>query len=301
MTPHIISPAMEPTLYLSDLDGTLLGADSRVSEPSARMLREAVASGALFSIATARTPATVETLMAGVTLRLPAIVMTGAALWHQDTRSLSDQVPIADATAAALLEAYTRHDMSLFIYVFVDGRIDIYHRGPLSDVERRFMEERSGSRYKRFLVPPSGFSEIPGPLHDVALLYSMQPDAKAAAVWRDIRGRDDCTPLYYHDIFGPDTAVMEVFARNATKADAARRLRDACGARRVVAFGDNVNDLPLLRAADVAVAVGNAVPEVRETADIVIGPNTSDSVARFILRDYQSGGALCASLLSRKP
>lgn len=57
------------------------------------------------------------------------------------------------------------------------------------------------------------------------------------------------------------------------------------GARRIVVFGDNLNDLPMMRVADVAVAVGNALPAVKEEASIVTGPNTADSVARFIIDD----------------
>ena len=57
------------------------------------------------------------------------------------------------------------------------------------------------------------------------------------------------------------------------------------GADRTVAFGDNVNDLPMMREADVAVAVANAFPQVKESADVVIGPNTADSVALFIEKD----------------
>ncbi len=41
----------------------------------------------------------------------------------------------------------------------------------------------------------------------------------------------------------------------------------------------------MLKSADLAVAVANCVDEVRAVADIVIGPNTDDSVARFILDD----------------
>ena len=58
-------------------------------------------------------------------------------------------------------------------------------------------------------------------------------------------------------------------------------------ADRLVVFGDNINDLPMMRLADVAVAVENAVEEVKAEADIVIGPNTSDSVARFIIDDFR--------------
>ena len=48
----------------------------------------------------------------------------------------------------------------------------------------------------------------------------------------------------------------------------------------------------MLAAADLAVAVENALPQVRQAADIVIGPNTADSVARFILSDFESSAAM---------
>lgn len=44
----------------------------------------------------------------------------------------------------------------------------------------------------------------------------------------------------------------------------------------------------MMRVADVAVAVENALPEVRDMASTVIGSNASDSVARFILDDFNA-------------
>ncbi len=69
------------TLYVSDMDGTLLGADSCVSERSRRIISDLTEQGALITVATARTPATVQPLLAGVEMAPPAVVMTGAALW----------------------------------------------------------------------------------------------------------------------------------------------------------------------------------------------------------------------------
>ncbi len=54
----------------------------------------------------------------------------------------------------------------------------------------------------------------------------------------------------------------------------------------MVAFGDNLNDLPMFGVADLAVAVGNALPDVKDAADVVIDPNYTDSVARFIESDF---------------
>jgi hydroxymethylpyrimidine pyrophosphatase-like HAD family hydrolase len=43
----------------------------------------------------------------------------------------------------------------------------------------------------------------------------------------------------------------------------------------------------MMQVADVAVAVGNALPEVKAIAHEVIGTNTSNAVARYILSDYR--------------
>ena len=54
------------TLYVTDLDGTLLGGDSRISNASAEMLTRLADAGVMFTAATARTPATVQPLMRNV-------------------------------------------------------------------------------------------------------------------------------------------------------------------------------------------------------------------------------------------
>lgn len=274
---------MGKTLFVSDLDGTLLSSDSRLSDSSAEMLNRAIDCGALFTVATARTPSTVALLMGGVKASLPFIVMTGAALWNPLTGDFSDKITINPESARKILDIIDSHSLPAFVYCLRKNKIDIYHTGHLSDIERKFISERDDSEYKVFHIPEHGNSIIPDPLTDVCLFYAMQPSALVDAAYRDIKEHIDCNPIFYHDMFGPETGIMEVFSPLASKANAVRRLKVTTGAERVVAFGDNINDLPMLRVADVAVAVGNAVPEVKAAADIIIPPNTTDSVARFIL------------------
>jgi Predicted hydrolases of the HAD superfamily len=52
----------------------------------------------------------------------------------------------------------------------------------------------------------------------------------------------------------------------------------------VVAFGDNYNDISMLEAAGLGVAMGNADDAVKAHADVVIGDNTVDSIASFIYK-----------------
>ena len=268
------------TLYVSDLDGTLLQPDARLSARTVELLNQSISKGKLFTVATARTPATVAPILEGVDIRLPAIVMTGAALWNRDSGRYSRVMHMTPDAAGRLLDLYRRMEMPSFIYTLRDDLIHIYHIGEMSELDRSFLEERIHNPFKRVEEGP-----LPSPLEDVILFYAMQPTEKSRAVYEEARKVEGVRPQFYHDIFGESIGILEAFSREATKAKAMRAMARQLGADRIVAFGDNVNDLPMMREADLAVAVENALPEVKEAADIVIGPNTADSVARFIADD----------------
>lgn len=272
------------TLYVSDLDGTLMQPDATISPAAAAMLNEAISSGKLFTIATARTPATVAGILKDIRLELPAIVMTGAALWNTRTGHYSRKCYFSPEAAAGVVDTYISTETPSFLFTLDDDMIDIYHiGGQLLPLQREFMEERLGSPFKRFHVDPAGGTTLPDDLSEVILLYTMLPDAKAAATYALTKEIPGVRAQYYHDIYGPEVGILEAFSDSATKANAVKALAAEIGAERVVCFGDNINDLPMMAVADIAVAVDNALPEVKAAADIVIGPNTSDAVARFIL------------------
>ena len=276
---------MGKTLYVSDLDGTLLQPDAKLSDETVRMLNEFIAAGGLFTIATARTPATVASIMERVNLNLPAIVMTGAALWDKATGRYSRERLFDPATAERLLKVYRDTDTSTFVYSLRHDMLYIRHIGGMWGVQKEFIEERSHTPYKKVLVDENGKSEFPDVLDDMILLYTMLPNDQALATYELTRDMPGVRAQYYHDIYGPEVGILEAFSSEATKAKAMRALAAKIGADRIVAFGDNINDLPMMREADVAVAVGNALPEVKSAASLVIGPNTENSVAKFILSD----------------
>jgi hydroxymethylpyrimidine pyrophosphatase-like HAD family hydrolase len=69
-----------------------------------------------------------------------------------------------------------------------------------------------------------------------------------------------------------------------------RRLVDHAdlGEVEIVAFGDQANDIAMVRAAHRGIAVANAIAEVRAVADEIIGPNSDDSVPRHIQADWRT-------------
>lgn len=137
------------TLFVSDLDGTLLQPDARLSDTSVGLLNDAIARGKLFTIATARTPATADEILKRVDIQLPAIVMTGAALWDRDANLYSRIKYMRPEAVKRLLRIYEEMEMPTFIYTLVDNMIHIYHQGEISPLARQFLDERIHNPFKR--------------------------------------------------------------------------------------------------------------------------------------------------------
>ncbi|MDE6573708.1 MAG: Cof-type HAD-IIB family hydrolase [Muribaculaceae bacterium] len=273
------------TLYVSDMDGTLLGSDSRISARSAEIISRLSHEGAMITVATARTPATVVPLMADTYTDIPAVVMTGCSWWLREAGEFFEPFFLPENDVADALRICAECNVHPFVYVMSpDNRtLDVYHaaRG-LNKAEEGFYLERcklSGKRFHLRTAAPERAGRYS------MLLYGMgdaEPIKAAAEVFRK---NTECSVCCYPDIFNENIYNLEVFPPGVNKAESVERLKKKLGAERLVVFGDNLNDLSMLAVADVAVAMGNALPLVKEAADVVIEPNYTDAVARFIEQD----------------
>ena len=80
--------------------------------------------------------------------------------------------------------------------------------------------------------------------------------------------------------------IFEVMPQNITKATGLKELAQKLRISRtdIMAIGDALNDLEMLKAAGFSVAMGNASPEVKAAADLVTGSNDDASVAQAIAK-----------------
>ena len=271
-----------PTLYVSDLDGTLLGEDSQLSAVTVATLNRIIGElGGLFTVATARTPATVVPLMQQVHARLPFIVIGGSAMWNPVTMSYEHTRGIDDMTVNAVADVFDRRGAHPFIYRrHGKNLLHTHHCGPLSPQEERFIAERQHLPLKQFFLDDRDFRHSDD---EALLIFSMNKYAVLKSIADDLRTSvPTCSVMVYHDIFDESEGYLEIFSAGTSKAAAIRDLARQLGAGRVVVFGDNRNDIAMMQAADFSVAVDNAFTEVKSVASEVIGPNTVDSVARWI-------------------
>ena len=69
------------TLYITDLDGTFLNSKAEISARSGEIVKELTENGVLFSVATARTYATVTEMFDGIALPCPLVLMNGVTIY----------------------------------------------------------------------------------------------------------------------------------------------------------------------------------------------------------------------------
>ena len=274
------------TLYVSDLDGTLLNEDSVLSVGTVAMLNRIIEElGGLFTVATARTPATVVPLMQQVHANLPFIVIGGSAMWNPVTCDYEHTRCIDDETVNAVSDVFDCHGLHPFIYRRHGSLLYTHHCGSLSVQEERFVAARQHLPLKRFFLDDQHYRHN---ADEALLIFAMNKYAVLKALATDLQAVSTCTVMLYHDIFDESEGYLEIFTAGTSKAGAICDLARQVGADRVVVFGDNRNDIAMLQAADHSVAVENAFSEVKAAASEVIGPNTADSVPRWILHELEA-------------
>lgn len=272
-------------LFITDMDGTLLGNDARVSRLSAEIISGLSRDGALITVATARTPATVEPLLADTFTSIPAIVLTGATMWDRDTQRFFNVHTMPNGSVGWIIRTFADHGISPFVYTLPSsGPMNVYHSRQLTPQEKNFYIDRAHLRLKRFTfqreLSPTLMEGTP------VLMLGIAPIQSIMALAGVLRDTGLLSVTAYPDIFNPSTGYIEVFAAGVSKAAAIIELRELIGADTITAYGDNLNDIPMLMIADDAVAVGNALDEVKQAASRVIGPNTASSVAQDILQHF---------------
>lgn len=268
-------------LFITDLDGTLLNSESQVSHRSAKIISDLSQHGALITVATARTPATVERLLQNTSTTPPAIVMTGASFWNRQNLQFNNPRFIDINSAEKIVTTCRKCGVNPFIYSIKDLRMVYTHFfGTPNAAEQKFINQRNNLSLKKVMISPDCEPSFITP--DTILIFALGSTEKIKNLALTLNSEDSYSISAYPDNLNPEISYIEIFAPGVDKASAVKQLKDQMGADHLTVFGDNLNDLSMMAVADIAVAVENALPQVKEAAHIVIDSHNHDAVARYI-------------------
>jgi len=113
---------MPRTLYISDLDGTLLQPDERISGFCCKTLNQLVQNGMLFSYATARSYHTARKCTAGLDAKIPLIVYNGTLIIDNQTGTILKENIFSPEQAAGIFELLQQCGIHPIVYSLIDGK-----------------------------------------------------------------------------------------------------------------------------------------------------------------------------------
>ncbi|MBQ4568587.1 MAG: HAD family phosphatase [Ruminococcus sp.] len=269
------------TLYVSDLDSTLLNSKAQLSPFTIETLNALTKKGLMFTFATARSAVTATAVTKGLEGDTPLIVYTGTFMVDRYTRERIVSNFMAEREIEAVRSAVEKYSYIPIVYAYVQGQEKfIYDPSAVSQNVLRFAKTREDDSRRTEVA--GGFE---GALQgDVFYFSYMEPKEKLLPVYEFLK--DKCNCLFQPDNY-TDNWFLEVMPKAATKAKGALRLKHLTGAKRLVVFGDGYNDIDLFKAADEAYAVENAVDELKAIATGVIGSCDEDAVARWLLANFK--------------
>jgi len=267
------------TLYISDLDGTLLSGEAKLSEYAKKVINALIAKGGFFTAATSRGAEAVSRILKDVQINVPAVLLNGAILYDLAKRQpvLTRFIPAKQADA--MLYTLRKHGQTGLLSVYSGGVAVTYYEDSPKAQYKGYVEHGKRSRPESF----AGEAGLPDPVGvDILYLTLWDNEEEIRPVYESLCEIEGLSSVFYRDVYNEGMWFLECAAKEGTKYYAAQYLRDAYGFDRLVGFGDNLNDLPLLAACDESYAVLNAKEEVKEAARAVIGGCADDGVAAYI-------------------
>lgn len=277
-------------LIALDLDGTLLDDRKQISRRSLRALRAAADQGVLLVPATGRT-------VAGIPTELLALPGVQYAITANGAR-------VMDLTEnRALSEDYIPRDLALQVYDLLtqyECLVDLFQDG------QGYTTEANAAQADRY---------VPENLRAYVLNSRLRlPDLRAFIAGQE-RGLEKLTLFFLSEeerqkawaevaalgleVVSSLPLNMEISAAGVTKGSGLRALAKALSlpAEALMACGDGGNDIPMITAAGLGVAMGNAFPEVKAAADFITRTNNEDGVAyaihKFVLGDDPDADPRC--------
>jgi 5-amino-6-(5-phospho-D-ribitylamino)uracil phosphatase len=276
---------MKDHIFISDLDGTLLRRDASLSPRGRDLLARSLDAGIAFTVASARSVASIATILNGLRLPLPVIEFNGAFISDLETGRHIVTNALDTDVACTVYDMMAATAGAPLVSAF-DGSADrLYYDQPRNDGVVHYLDTRRAwrdPRPKQVADPRAHLGEQVVCLTGIARL---EPLAELLPeISRRFAGRVELH--LFEDTYHAGWHWLTVHDRRATKEHAVRTLLELCGFqdRQVTAFGDHHNDVALFRSASHAVAVANAVEELRAQAHEVIESAEEDAVPRYIAR-----------------
>lgn len=253
-------------LLVSDMDATLLKSDHSISDANKRAIEYFTENGGFFTVATGRMVDAVRMYLPRLNINVPAILHNGAKLYDFSQEKTIFEQTIEEDRKQAIKRVYDEIP-EIGLEVYCDETVYVYRK---CEETKRFLKRSYEVIYN-----------LPEEIWN-------RPWIKVLLIG-DRKLLDKYEPIYRRD-YDSGYAVrsgakfLDIVANGASKGNGLKQLSNMLKIPRdrIIAVGDNMNDISMLDAAGTSYAVANAVKGVKKAADRIAPSNNDDAIAYII-------------------
>lgn len=261
-------------LIAFDMDGTLLDSSKRIRQDSLEAIHEAVQAGRIIALSTGRCLPELKAYAEQLREVEYFICMSGAMLYSNIDRKIIYSTEIPPELVGQILRITEEEDPMIHLL----SAESIAEAGKVAEIETYHMGPYRGNYEACCILPPDlrvWYREHPCPVFKLNL-YCTDPEQRS-------RMEAALAELPLEFAYSEETN-LECSPRGVSKAEGLRRLCSHLNLpmERTIAVGDADNDLAILKAAGLSVAMENASSHVKEAADLVTLSCDEGGCARII-------------------
>jgi Cof subfamily protein (haloacid dehalogenase superfamily) len=261
---------MNIRLVVSDVDGTLLTNDKRVTPASLETIHRLRKQGIHFTIISSRPPKGLKVVGDLVSLTGPVPTFNGGVIVSPNLVTVLREKLLEPIVAECLLRELVQPNISFWVYTDVDWYVPDLN-GPYVQHEIHVVQ----------FEPIVARDLTSTPLDRVAKIVAVSEDFVALAelekwVQQEFRGAVSATRSqdYYLDITHPD----------ANKGEGILLISELMNipTSQIASIGDMQNDVSMFRQSGLSIAMGNATPDVQRAAMFTTTSNEEDGFAKAV-------------------
>jgi Cof subfamily protein (haloacid dehalogenase superfamily) len=256
-------------LIALDIDGTLVGPSGEITPRVRERIAQAKARGAETTLVTGRMFAAAKPFAETLGITGPVVCYQGAAIFEVGSGAILRQTPVHQDVTRQVLDWADAHHVHAQCYAN-----DVLYVQQINEFSKRYTDL---AKVEPVVVKSLRASFADQPTTKIVLVDDPGPANEHLAALEPLLGKRAYLTRSHPDF-------VEVLSPDVNKGEALAFVAAKYGATlaETMAVGDAWNDVPLISAAGIGVAMGSGPPELFARADAVVGDVEHDGVAEAI-------------------
>ena len=261
-------------MVVSDMDGTLLNSDLKISQENLNAIEALRNKGIRFCIATGRPEQLIKEYIEPLRMTDPMIMYNGSVIGHPFMDEKLYELKLADEDIRAIIEYCEKNDVCYMSYAK-----DKLISKPNYRVD--FFEERNKQLDDKNKCI---FEDI----RDIDIIINENDISKILLIEQDLKKFNEVKKFVMQftqfEIATSQKGFIDINPKGASKGNALKVLADHFGYTldEIVVFGDQDNDVSMLKVAGIGVAMANASEAAKSVASDTTSSNNDNGVAKWI-------------------